>query len=281
MQEIEYYLLNIPAHGLKNATLKQALLKFYQTGESRSLTQVLEESRFLSASYLQKAKQHHQELQSQEILFVPFGSAQYPHKLYNDEFAPLWLQVIGDAKILQKPLLGAVGSRDARPMTSDWIQTHMMEFLSLTGVTTLSGGARGVDQWIHSVSLRKALPTVVVLPSGLGAMYPHGFNEWVKPIVDCGGCIVSEYFYSQSMQKHLFHQRNHLIASLSHKVLLLEGRRRSGSLITAQRAISLGRELAVIPGHPLDPNFTGVLDLVFEGASFVRDGFDLKIWFEN
>lgn len=281
MMDIQYSLLALSNHSVKNRALKKALLLESSAAAQSQIWTELEALGASESDHLKKGRELHEQLLERDIQLITYGSAAYPQRLYQDEFAPLWIQVVGNAEVLKRPLLGAVGSRDATQLTYQWVQTHLMEFLSLTQTATLSGGARGVDQWVHGVSIRKGLPTVAVIPSGLAQIYPQNLQGWLEPILENGGCMVSEFSLFQPMQKHLFHQRNHLIAALASKVLLLEGRRRSGSLITAQRAIALGRELAVIPGHPLENNFAGVLDLVFEGASPLRDGVDLRLWFEN
>lgn len=281
MNEIELCLLSLSAHNLKYSPLKKSLMRFYSQKFSDDVWLELENLGVIKNQSLEVGCQIFETLEKQGIKVIFYGSAGYPPQLYADEFSPLWFQAWGHTEVLHKPLLAAVGSRDASPLTQEWIQSHLVEFLSITGTITLSGGARGVDQWVHGASVRKGLPTVVVLPSGLGRIYPRNLEDWTLPILERGGCLVSEFPFEQSMQKYLFHQRNHLIASLSHKALLLEGRKRSGSLITAQRAISLGKDLAVIPGHPLDPHFSGVLDLIFEGAQLIRDSTDLNLWFTN
>lgn len=92
---------------------------------------------------------------------------------------------------------------------------------------------------------------------------------------------MSEYPYEQEMRKQHFHDRNRLIAGLGNMTLLVEARRRSGSLITAQRTIELGKTVLIVPGHPCDGSHLGNLDLLTDGASPVRDAQDLSMFFRE
>ncbi len=134
---------------------------------------------------------------------------------------------------------------------------------------------------ISLIGSEKNTNTVVVVPSGLGCLYPDTLKEWITPVLNQGGCFLSEYAFEQKMHKHLFHHRNRLIAALGKATLLVEARKRSGTLITAHQAIQLGRPLWVVPGHPHDPHFSGSLDLLSEGAVMIRDAQDLSMYFTS
>ncbi|MEN0058951.1 MAG: DNA-processing protein DprA, partial [Bdellovibrio sp.] len=175
--------------------------------------------------------------------------------------------------------LSVVGSREPCYDSLQWMEKELSAFCEEKKPLIVSGGARGVDQKSHGVALRKKHPTVVVLPSGLENMYPGTLLEWVKPVLDSGGCFLSEYAFTQRMHKYLFHHRNRLIAALGEATLLVEARRRSGTLMTANQAVQMGRPVWVVPGHPHDVHFSGSLDLLSEGALMVRDAQDLSMYF--
>ena len=177
--------------------------------------------------------------------------------------------------------LSVVGSREPSPESLRWMEKELSDFCAQHKPLIVSGGARGIDQKAHGIALRKDCPTVVILPSGLGEIYPDSLKEWIRPIQDNGGCFLSEYDYSQRMHKHLFHHRNRLIAALGNATLLVEARRRSGTLITANQAVQLGKPVWVVPGHPQDPHFAGCLDLLSDGAVMVRDAQDLSMFFHS
>jgi DNA processing protein len=197
------------------------------------------------------------------------------------EDPPLTLSFLGHASWREEKNLSVVGSREPCFESTQWMEKEFSEFCEKSKTSIISGGARGIDQKAHAIALRHHLSTVVVLPSGLASMYPDSLREWVSPILDKGGCFLSEYSYEQKMHKHLFHHRNRLIAALGKATLLIEARRRSGTLITAHQALQLGRPVWVVPGHPLDVHFGGSLDLLTEGAALVRDAEDLFMYFKS
>lgn len=214
------------------------------------------------------------------VACVIYGEAAYPSSCYWMADPPLTLSYEGTPAWRYRRALSVVGSREPAAESLSWMEKEFAIFCESVDVCIVSGGARGVDQKAHSLALRKSRPTVVVLPSGLGEMYPASLQEWKEAVLGQGGCFLSEYSYQQRMHKNLFHHRNRLIAGLGVGTLLVEARRRSGTLITAQQAAQLARPVWVVPGHPHDPHFQGSLDLICDGAEVVRDAQDLLMFFK-
>lgn len=225
-------------------------------------------------------KIHSQQLM-QGVQFVVYGHELYPASCYLMADPPLCLSFLGAPAWLAERSLSVVGSREPSAESLRWMESELSQFCETERALIVSGGARGVDQKAHGVALRKGCPTVVVLPSGLGELYPSSLQDWVRPVLDGGGCFVSEYDFGQKMHKHLFHHRNRLIAALGAVTLLVEAKRRSGTLITAHQAAQMGRAVCVVPGHPQDPHFAGCLDLLSEGAIMIRDAQDLSMFFHS
>ncbi|MBX3017790.1 MAG: DNA-protecting protein DprA [Bdellovibrionaceae bacterium] len=193
---------------------------------------------------------------------------------------PRGLFVLGAAQLLETPLLAVVGSREVSRPSLEWLETELGEFLRReVDVNLLSGGARGVDQCAHRTALRKGRPTVVFLPSGFDQIYPRELERWREDILRSGGCFVSEYAPGATMRKPYFGERNRLISAFSDGVLIVEARRRSGTLLTAKAAADQSRAVFVVPGAPYDSQFAGSLDLINEGATMVRDAQELSVFF--
>lgn len=205
----------------------------------------------------------------------------YPgHEKYPEEFAalpqpPQFLSVLGSLDCLRGVGLSVVGARDHSQNALKWMEEHFLTALRYQNLFTVSGGARGVDQIAHRLSLRAGRPTIAFLPSGLGNMYPADFPHWSESIVSGGGAVVSEYPPMTMMTKNNFHRRNRMIAALGRGLFVVEAGRKSGSLITAKFALELGKPICVLPASPLDPRALGTLDLLFDGATPIRDAADL------
>lgn len=220
-------------------------------------------------------------IKMQGVQLVCYGEPLFPSQCYLMAEPPLTLSFIGSPAWLSERTLSVVGSREPTFDSIQWMEKEFAPFCENEKPCIVSGGARGVDQKSHSVALRKNTTTVAVLPSGLGRVYPDSLQEWIPAILDSGGCVISEYAHEQIMHKHLFHHRNRLIAALGRATLLVEARKRSGTLITAHQALQLGRPVWVVPGHPQDPHFAGSLELLIEGALLIRDAQDLSMNFAS
>ena len=92
---------------------------------------------------------------------------------------------------------------------------------------------------------------------------------------------MSEYEDDIGMEKHFFAQRNRLIAALGKATLIIEARKGSGTVLTAQRALEQSKPIWILPGHPMDPGMRGSLDLLQDGGTPVRDAIDLIQLFDS
>ena len=150
-------------------------------------------------------------------------------------------------------------------------------FLKTSQSVTVSGAAFGVDQLVHRLSVRNALPTIAFIPSGLGKIYPYRFKNDIEEILIARGSVMSEFLPNQEMKKHHFERRNRLISALSEVLFIVEARRKSGSLITARLALSQNKTLCILPSSPMQAQNLGNLDLLFDGAHPIRDDEDLLL----
>jgi len=64
--------------------------------------------------------------------------------------------------------------------------------------------------------------------------------------------------------------RNQIIVKLSQAVLVIEGKRRSGTISTANHAANEGVEVFAIPGSIFDEFSEGCHDLIKQGAKVVH-----------
>lgn len=180
---------------------------------------------------------------------------------------PLWKN--------QTPLISIVGSRTPKPETILWMQRELSLYFEQCEIHPVSGGARGVDQWVHRLSLDSRRPTVCIFPSGLLNPYPFGCEGLWRRILDQGGVVVSTFALNQPLHKGLFPVRNRWISGLSRTTFVVEGNRRSGSMLTAKMAMDESRTLCTLPVFPLSEQGLGNLDLLEQGALMIRDHRDL------
>lgn len=221
--------------------------------------------------YLKQAESHIQ-------ICYP-GHPHYPKNFLDKlETPPLLLFYLGNPIWLHQTGIAVVGARKMTPQSKQWINSELYAYLIETKKIVVSGGARGVDQEAHFQSLRLSLPTIVILPSGIHKMYPATLSEWKDDVLKKGGVFLSEYFPAESMKTFHFIQRNRLIATLAKSVLIVQGEKRSGTLLTAKLSLDLGQNIGVIPGHPMDPAYSGNNELLQWGVSPIVDQQDLRLF---
>ncbi|MCB0365405.1 MAG: DNA-protecting protein DprA [Bdellovibrionaceae bacterium] len=223
----------------------------------------------------ERAREYHRRLESGGVRCLVYGQPDYPQDFLQLDQPPLVLTYMGSSHWTQGGHLAVVGSRNLSGDSRSWLEKNLRLLFAEREVLVLSGGARGTDQVAHSLCLRSERPTAVFLPSGILNPYPQQIGDWYSGVLAGGGSIVSPFAPWERMQKQNFHQRNHLIASLSKVVLAVDACRRSGTMITARAAMNYGRTVAVLPGHPNSEQGLGGLDLVYDGATPLRDHVDL------
>jgi DNA protecting protein DprA len=201
----------------------------------------------------------------------------YPRDFLHLEDPPLFLSAVGNVSSLQcAQRLAIVGSRNLSARAEEWSAQHLKTFLKLCPqATVVSGGARGADQAAHMAAIREKRATICFLPSGLDTLYPPELSDWVSPILKSGGVFISQFHPGAGARREHFEKRNRLIVSLSDAVFVIEASRRSGSTMTARIASEMGKALAALPSFPGDAVGAGTLDLIYSGATLLRDGEDL------
>lgn len=199
---------------------------------------------------------------------VAFGSRNYPSKLNRLSFPPAILSGFGKFEVLDRPTVSIVGARNPTGIGIAWVRKVVPE-LCAAGVVIVSGGARGIDYEAHQAALNCGGKTAGFLPGGLGNLYPRSHVSLFEKMRG-DGLVVSERFHDDSVEKRSFDQRNRLIAGGSDLVIILEAGQKSGTMLTARRAIAEDIELVVVPGSPLLPSYEGSLSLLADGAPLIR-----------
>lgn len=87
----------------------------------------------------------------------------------------------------------------------------------------------------------------------------------------------SEYAPGVPAEPFRFPARNRIIAALGRALVVVEGAGGSGSLISADHALEIGRDVYAVPGAVNNPLSEVPLALIRDGAGLVRDATDLLI----
>lgn len=205
------------------------------------------------------------------ISLVALGEPDYPRALQAIDDAPPLLAVRGRLEVLGEPAVAIVGSRNASAAGMTFAE-RLARALGEAGFIVVSGLARGIDAAAHRGSL--ASGTVAVLAGGHDRPYPPEHTDLLDTLVT-RGAAVTEMPLGWVPRGRDFPRRNRLISGLVFGVVVVEAARRSGSLITARRALDHGREVFAVPGSPLDPRTEGTNDLIKNGAMLVSHARDI------
>ena len=202
---------------------------------------------------------------------VAYGSDQYPKDLAQLPDAPPFLWVLGDASLLQRPMIALVGARNASSLGTRMARKLGGE-LTEAGFVVVSGLARGVDTAAHLAALEGG--TIAVMAGGVDVIYPSE-NAVLGQEIGEKGLRLSEQPVNLQPQARHFPTRNRIISGLSQAVVVVEAAAKSGSLITARNALDQGREVLAVPGHPFDARAAGCNMLIRDGAILIRHAADV------
>lgn len=210
---------------------------------------------------------------SQGVSIVPLGSAEYPRSLEEIHDPPGVLFVRGALESRDALSIAIVGSRHATRyglVTAE----RLAGSLARTGLTIVSGLARGIDAAAHRGALAAGGRTIAVLGSGVLNIYPPEHDELARQVI-AHGAVVGEAPVRSPPLSGAFPQRNRLISGMSLGVVVIEAALQSGALITARHAMEQGRDVFAVPG-PIDSRMSrGCHRLIRDGAKLVETADDV------
>jgi len=207
-------------------------------------------------------------LSARDLLFVPFGSPQYPRELIQLEHPPAGLFARGTDQalswLLNVPRVTIVGTRKATAYGA-WAAEAFAAAFASNGVAVVSGMALGIDGRAHRAVLGAGGLTIAILGCGADIVYPRSHGSLYQRILE-QGVILSELPPGTPPDRWTFPRRNRLLAALGDAVLVIEGSRVSGAMQTANWSLELGRPVFAVPGPISVESHRGCNQLLYEGA---------------
>lgn len=210
---------------------------------------------------------------------ISYGDKRYPSRLKTLEDPPAVLYCLGRLPDFDKRLcIGIVGTRK---ISSYGIESaYKMGYeLAAANVCVVSGMALGVDAVAACGALEAGGDTVAVLGCGIDVVYPKAHTK-LEQHIRKGGAVITEYPPAEPPYGNNFPKRNRIISGLCQGVLVVEGNRISGAMITAQRAVDQGREVFALPGKINESNSEGPNELIKQGANVVLCSDDIILHYD-
>ncbi len=200
----------------------------------------------------------------------------FPASLHEAPDAPRAIFGCGDPVLLcslsPDDAVALVGARRATSYGRQ-IARELGRDLAATGLVVISGLAFGIDSLAHRGAL-EAGQTIAVLATGPDVAYPAAHRALRAQVCERGS-VVSEMPPGTGAWRWSFPARNRIVAALTSSTIVVEAAERSGSLITADMARQMGRELGAVPGPVNSKVSAGPNRLLVEGARVIRGAEDL------
>ncbi len=166
------------------------------------------------------------------IEIIPLDSDKYPKYLREIYDPPPILYSRGTTLPQDALSIAIVGTRHATSYGKTQA-ARLASSLARSGLTIISGMARGIDAAAHYGALEAGGRTVAVLPGGITNVYPREHQALAFDITQ-QGALLSESPCQHPISRGSFPRRNRIITGLSLGVIVVEAGERSGALVSAR-----------------------------------------------
>lgn len=204
-------------------------------------------------------------IRKKNIAFIYKGSNDYPITLNDIPDSPHSIYISGNYINWNSPSVAIVGSRNCTAYGYNMAYKTAYE-LALSGVTIVSGMAKGIDGAAQKGCIAAGGSTCAVLGCGVDICYPES-NIELYTNIKSNGCIISEYLPGTPPLHGFFPERNRIISALGNLLLVVEAGEKSGSLITVDCALEQGKDVFVMPGRVTDILSRGCNNMIKNGAA--------------
>ena len=178
---------------------------------------------------------------------VVFHSEDYPQRLKHFDSSPLVLYSRGNMNLNHPRTVAIIGTR--KPTELGRVNCEkLIEGLQDYDVQIISGLAYGIDTCAHTQSVKLGIETIGVMGHGLDRMYPPSNKKLASQMIENGG-VLTEFPTETNPDRENFPMRNRIIASMSDVIVVVESKKRGGSIITAEFANNYNKDVFAIPGR--------------------------------
>lgn len=227
--------------------------------------------------------ENYAKLEKKGIYFVTKEDEHYPPRLHNIYDPPFALYVKGKLPEKGKINIAVIGARNCSDYGRETAR-YLSGELAKAGIQIISGLARGIDGYAHEGAVAVGGSTYGIEGCSVDICYPkENFNLYMD--MQKNGGIISEYGPGCYPKPYNFPMRNRLISGLSDGIIVIEARKRSGSLITADIGLDQGKNVYAVPGRIWDSLSSGCNNLLKMGAKLVTGPEDILedygLYYEN
>ena len=215
---------------------------------------------------LELAKEQLEFITKNEIKTHFFMEGSYPRRLKQCNDAPLLVYSKGNFECNPSKVVSIVGTRHATPYGKE-LTRALVEELKPYNIQIISGLAYGTDYNAHKAALDSQMSTVGVLGHGLDRIYPSTHCELARKICENNGGLLTEFPINTKPDRINFPMRNRIVAGMSDALIIIESKRKGGSMITAELAFDYNRDVFAFPGSIHQENSSGCNLLIQKNMS--------------
>lgn len=220
-----------------------------------------------------KIEKEYSVLKEKNVQFLPFFREKYPSMLNDLENPPYAIYMKGKPIREDTLKVAIVGARKCSPY-GESMAILFAEKLAENNIEIISGMARGVDGAGQRGALNVGGCSYGVLGSGVDICYPREHIGLYEDLQEKGG-VISEQPLGMSPLSRNFPARNRIISALADVVIVIEAKEKSGSLITADIALDMGKDVYALPGPVNSELSKGCNMLIRQGAGILLSPQDL------
>lgn len=206
-------------------------------------------------------KESYEKITTYPYPYVTIADETYPKRLLRLRYPPWILFYQGNLKLLECDSIGVVGARkcsmQALYNTKDVVNRVKNKYCIVSGL------AKGIDGMAHQSALDRA--TIGIIGCGIDQIYPKEnirlYQEMAKHHL-----IISEYPCKTPPLRHHFPWRNRLIAACSNLLIVIEAKKKSGTMLTVNECLELSVPVYCLPTDFSNEEYDGCNYLIENGA---------------
>lgn len=222
----------------------------------------------------ERAKQEAHFIERNQIRPLFYLDEEFPSRLEFCVDAPLLLYARGDFNLNNRRVISIVGTRSCTSYGRGMCEKIISELVPYNPII-VSGLAIGIDSVAHKVAVECGLQTVGVLAHGVDSVYPPSSRAVAAKMISHGG-LISEFLSGTLPIRENFPNRNRIIAGLCDALIVVESKKRGGSIISAELAYGYHKDVFAIPGKATDKLSEGCNNLIkYQKAVMVTSGKDI------
>lgn len=199
----------------------------------------------------------------EDIYILKKYKENYPTQLNCYKNSPIVLYAKGILKESSNSV-AIVGSRRCTEYGKK-VTIELATELSKNNIPIISGLAKGIDGYSHTVAIKNDSYTIGVIGTGINMCYPKEHIKLMETIFE-KGLVLSQFAPGTKNVKQNFIKRNELIAMLANKIVVIQAGKDSGALYTAKCGMKYNKEVFAVPNTIYDSFSVGTNELIFQGV---------------